>query len=319
MKKTKFIAVVVVLLSIVLITAIMVVPPLLSANSSTTKTLPQQKIPKSQKFFPQNELKKFLDKNVKKLKQAPAQCERKSVGSVPKDVIKRMMQKCEKGIQKKISKCTKNPGWHLDIQIDVKDKGGNEQFEELVCRGGCPGKGAGDTYPLLIKSEVLDVQDTAYEFVCSAACSSWQCETQAGQDQADSPDVQFEMLEYQGGRTTKCGSRGECIFTVAAAETPLSFELIFSSKKGFSQDLYPLKTWFRREPTKPGEGIAWGQEIRLQNFMMACGEPSADGKICYKTSGPIVLSGAHPGRYSVTLSDNTKNILYEGEKVVELK
>lgn len=302
-----------------LVTALFIVPTFLSANSITSQAqTPKQKTPQNKKTFRQNRLTKFLNKNVRKLKQAPAECERKSVGSVPDDVIKRMMQKCEKDLQNKISACIKNPGWHLDIQIDVKNQK-NEQFEELVCRGGCPGEGAGDTYPLWIKSEVLDVQGTSYEFVCSAACSSWQCEMQTEQDQPDGFDVQFEMLDYQSGLTTKCTTDKACVFTVASAETPLSFELMFSSKKGFSQNLYPLKVWFRREPTNPGEGISWGQEIGLKNFMMACGEPSADGKTCYKTSGAIVLGGAHPGRYSVTLSDNTKKALYEGKKAVELK
>lgn len=304
--------------SMLLITALLTVPAFLSAHSITSQA-PEQKTPQNQKIFSKNKLKKILNQHVQKLKKAPAECERKSVGSVPPNVIKRMMQKCEKSLQNKISACSKNPGWHLDIQIDVKDKGGNEQFEELVCSGGCPGTGAGDWYPLLVKSEVLDAQGTTYEFVCSAACSSWQCKTQTEQDQSDGFDVQFEMSDYQSGRTTKCTISEACAFTVASTETPLSFELIFSSKKGFSQNLYPLKAWFRREPTNPGEGISWGQEIRLQNFMMACGEPSADGKTCHKTSGAIVLSGAHPGQYSVTLSSNTKETLYEGKKAVELK
>lgn len=263
---------------------------------------------KSLQKVKRNKLQKFLAGRMVNLKRKGAQCEWKSNGKVPKEIIAEVMKKCQKGIDQKYKACAKAEGWHLDIQIDAKDGKGQEELEELVCRGGCPGKGAGDNFPLSIKSEALDIQNTNFEIVCSAACSTWSC------DQPQNADVSFEILNYSNYQTTLCAKQTPCtVPTATADETPTSYELIFSSPAGIKVEQYPLKIWVRFAKEQNGS-IPWGQEIPLTNTMMSCGEFSQDKKSCLKTSGPMTFSGAHPGQYAVTLFDKQRNVLFESQE-----
>lgn len=257
-----------------------------------------------------NKLQKLLASQMAGMKRKGAQCEWKSEGKVPKEIVAEVMKKCRKSIDQKYKACAKAEGWLLDIQIDAKDGKGQEEFEELVCRGGCSGTGAGDSFPLSIKSEALDVQGTNFEIVCSAACHTWSC------DQPQKTDTSFEIFNYQNNQTSLCTKQTPCtIPTVTANETPKSYELIFSTPAGIKVEQYPLKAWVRFA-RKESNSIPWGQEIILKNTAMSCGEFSQDKKSCLKTSGSITFSGAPPGQYAITLSDKQRHLLFESQNSI---
>ncbi|MDA2936623.1 hypothetical protein MYX06_05400 [Patescibacteria group bacterium AH-259-L05] len=102
-------------------------------------------------------------------------------------VLARASEACKSAIDQKIGECSGSEGWLLDVQVGIKNVEDveNEENEvyEAVCKGGCPGKGAGNIYPLRIKGETIDIQSGelkdgeggAYEIFCNIGCSTWEC------------------------------------------------------------------------------------------------------------------------------------------------
>lgn len=133
-------------------------------------------------------LEKLLDEHTKKLFGAGATCTQEvNRAFIPDDVSQRAFMECKDIINQKFDQCADEAGWMVDVLVGVKDlttKPEQEESHEVVCFGGCPGEGAGDTKPLKIKSEFIDIQrdasgeekEVAYEIVCSAACYSWECQ-----------------------------------------------------------------------------------------------------------------------------------------------
>lgn len=133
-------------------------------------------------------LKAFIESRFNLLAQAGAECETKfDLAVISDDVLDRAFEECSSAIDQKIEECSGREGWLVDVQIGLKEvediaKEENEVYE-AVCRGGCSGEGAGDSRPLHIKGETIDIQEGTqvdfeggvYEIFCSVACSHWDC------------------------------------------------------------------------------------------------------------------------------------------------
>lgn len=105
--------------------------------------------------------------------------------------------------------CREHPGWMIDLKVNLKEDGAESCYQE-VRTGGCSGEGAGDSRPVRIEGETFDYQGKTIEYVCDAACFSWECSEESEQ-KAACPQGQFNdqdecLLACDGG---VCQTKGD--------------------------------------------------------------------------------------------------------------